>query len=131
MATTVMGRPMPWGWPLTLVVHLAVCIMYMWVIANAVYRFRLLPAILMGVVTGAGLYALNYVFFAGLGHDFALSHAQAIPSHLALGLFGASMYKALSVPPPMADDSGDTLHPERLDEPVMNSRSPFIQRPSR
>lgn len=107
----VLGRPMPWPWFLILAVHLALCLAYMVVVANVVYRFKLIAAIGAGILTVLGLFAVNFAFFAAImGFNQDLSNARSLVAHVIFGLFGTVIYKAISVPRPLPDDREVEVH---------------------
>ena len=101
----VLGRPMPWPWPGIAAAHFGLCIGYMIVIASVVYRFKLISAIGAGLLTALGLFALNWLTFTmtmGIGND--ISNGRSLMAHIAFGLFGTVIYKAIAVPRPLRDD---------------------------
>lgn len=100
----VLGRPMPWPWFAVAAAHFVLCIAYMIVIANVVYRFKLIAAIGAGILTALGLFAVNWAVFAmtlGFGSDIA--NGRALVAHVIFGLFGTVIYKAIAVPRPLRD----------------------------
>lgn len=101
----VLGRPMPWPWFAIAAAHFGLCLVYMFVLANVVYRFKLIAAIGAGILTSLGLFAANWGVFGmlmGLNHD--ISNGRALVAHIIFGLFGTVIYKAIAVPRPLSDD---------------------------
>lgn len=84
-------------------VHFGLAVVYMMVIANVIYRMRVISAIASGVGLSILLYALNYIVFTGLGMATERGDVRALSAHLVLGLLGSALYKAISVPPPMQE----------------------------
>jgi hypothetical protein len=96
--TGVMGRALPWPWPLIVVAHFGLCLGYMAVIAHIIYRFKVLKAIIVGLVTAMGLYAINYILLTGWSDH--RDDGRALAAHIVFGLFASVVYKAISVPRP-------------------------------
>jgi hypothetical protein len=110
----VLGRPMPWPWLVIAVVHFALCIAYMFVLAIVVCRYKLIAAIGAGILTALVLFVVNWGVFAmtmGFGNDIA--NGRALVAHIVFGLFGAVIYKAVAVPRPMEDDRDKASRPLR------------------
>ncbi|HEV7866345.1 MAG TPA: hypothetical protein VGO90_01585 [Chthoniobacteraceae bacterium] len=99
---SVMGRVVKWNFIALIVGHFAVALIYMGVIASAIYRFRVVTAIIVGVAVGFGLYGLNYVLFNTLGLQEQSPESRTIMTHVAFSLFSSVLYKAISVPRPLA-----------------------------
>jgi hypothetical protein len=72
---------------------------YGWVIAMVIYSMRLLPAMLIGPMIGAPLYALNYLVL-GSGMGFDDNEVHVVMAHFSFALFFSAMYRAMAVPPP-------------------------------
>jgi hypothetical protein len=101
----VLGRPMPWPWLAVAATHFVLCVAYMFVIANVVYRFKLIAAIGAGLLTALALFAVNWgVFGMMMGFNSDIANGRALVAHLIFGLFGTVIYKAVAVPRPLQDD---------------------------
>jgi hypothetical protein len=113
----VLGRPMPWPWYAIFAVHFALCIVYMVVLANVVYRFKLIAAIGAGIFTSLVLYAFYWVVFAmTMGYNHDIANGRALVAHVMFGLLGTAIYKAVSVPRPLPDDR-DLMEEEMAHSP--------------
>ncbi len=101
----IMGRdislPMHW----LIFWHFAVVLAYVWIIAMAIYRLHVVTGIVAGVIVAIGLYVINTVIFYGLGFTQQSPEGRTIVAHLIMGLISAALYKAFSVPRPLARDS--------------------------
>lgn len=93
-ANGVLGRAYEWPWLATAVVHFALCLIYLNIVALVVYRLNIWIAVFGGAATTAALYGVTYPLLAT--HN--AGDTRALFSHLILGLFGAALYKAISVP---------------------------------
>ena len=101
----VLGRPMPWPWFAILAAHFVLCLVYMVILANVVYRFKLIAAIGTGILTSLILFAINWGIFAmTMGYSQDIANGRALVAHVVFGLFGTVIYKAIAVPRPLADD---------------------------
>jgi hypothetical protein len=101
----VLGRPMPWPWFAVAAAHFGLCLAYMAVLANVIYRFKLIAAIGAGILTALGLFALNWgVFGMLMGFTEDVANGRALVAHIIFGLFGTVIYKAIAVPRPLKDD---------------------------
>jgi hypothetical protein len=99
VANGVLGRSLTWPWAAIAFTHFALCMLYMVVIALAIYRLRLIPAVIVGLVIALALYGVTYLIFAtGNAGD-----GRSLAAHIVFGLFSAVLYKAISVPPPLRD----------------------------
>jgi hypothetical protein len=90
----VLGRAMGWPWGVMALAHFGLCVLYICIIAEVIYRFSTWIAIAIGTFTALGIYLVTYPFFAV--HN--VGDARALAAHLVLGLFGSAIYKAISVP---------------------------------
>ena len=99
----IMGRDVKTSLPVLILGHFSVALIYTFVIALTVYRWRSIwTALPVGILTGLGLYAVNALIFRGLN---LVQHTQGegrtIFVHLVFGLFSAALYRAFSVPKPL------------------------------
>jgi hypothetical protein len=74
-------------------------VVYGAIIAAVIYRFRVVGALCLGVLTGAGLYGANYVLFA-LALGYSSNELHICIEHIVFGMFFAAAYKGASVPRP-------------------------------
>jgi hypothetical protein len=113
----VFGRPMPWPWFVIAAVHFALAIIYMFVLANVVYRFKLISALGAGIGTSLGLFAINWLVFAAtMGFTQDVANGRALVAHIAFGIFGTVAYKAIAVEAPLRDDR-EVFDPSRPSRP--------------
>jgi hypothetical protein len=85
-------------------VHLPLSLIYARLLAPLVHGSRGGRAAAIGVLFGAGLYALNYYALAGVFPWFAASRGWiTLVSHLAFGAVAAGMYVLLRAPDEAAD----------------------------
>jgi hypothetical protein len=96
VARGVVGWTVAWPWALILVSHFALCFATVALMALAIYRLHWVVAVLVGPLVSLAVYAFTVPLFA-LQQP---SDGRAFSAFLVLGLFGAAIYKALSVPPP-------------------------------
>jgi hypothetical protein len=97
----IMGRDVPLNYFLLALGHFAVSLIYVFVLAQVIYRFRLLPAIGVGVLVAIGLYAVNFAIFRGLGVPQHSPESKTFFVHLVFGAIASALYKAFSVPRPI------------------------------
>jgi hypothetical protein len=98
IVSSVMGRGLPWPWPLLIVAHFGLALLYMAIIAHIIYRFRVWMGVAIGLITALGLYAINYAILHGWSDP--RDDGRALAAHIVLGLFGSAIYKAISTPRP-------------------------------
>ena len=97
----IMGRDVPLNYLLLALGHFAVSLIYVFVIAQVIYRFRLVAAIGVGVLGAIGLYAINFAIFRGLGVAQHSPESKTFFVHLVFGAIASALYKAFSVPRPI------------------------------
>ena len=105
----IMGRDIPLNYLLLALGHFAVSLAYVFVLALVIYRFRLLPAIAVGVVVTLGLYGVNFAIFRGLGVMQHSPESKTFFVHLVFGAIASALYKAFSVPRPIKTASDATV----------------------
>lgn len=104
----IMGRDVSMNIFALAAAHFAVALAYATVIAFAIYRFRVVPALLIAVGVGLLLYGVNFVVFRGLGGQMHSPESRALLTHIIFSLFAAGVYKGASIPKPLRGDDGDT-----------------------
>ncbi len=97
----IMGRDVPTSFPLLVLGHFGLSILYMFIIAAVIYRFKTVLAVPIGVGISLVLYALNYLAFSAFGVVMQSPEFRAFLVHFMFGLFGSLLYKAISVPKPL------------------------------
>ncbi|MDQ3624092.1 MAG: hypothetical protein M3463_16670 [Verrucomicrobiota bacterium] len=104
----IMGRDVSMNLFALAAVHFAVAFVYATLIGFAIYRFRLVPALLIGVAVGIVLYGVNFVVFRGLSGQMHSPESRAFLTHIVFSLLAAGVYKGASVPRPTrgAEDEG-------------------------
>src|SRR5688572_3938623 len=107
----IMGRDMPLPFLTLLLGHFAVALLYAAILGVAVYRFRLLPALLAGLACGAVLYGANLLIFRILGGQMQTAEPRAFLTHLVFCLFATLVYKAAGVPRPLPTHPGENVEP--------------------
>ena len=105
---SAMGRLASHNWLVNVVLHFVLAFAYGAVTASIIYRFRLGPALLLSVLAGLGLYAVNYAVFAALlGYNSSELHVGI--EHVVFCVLYAALYKAASVPPPRWKATGEPV----------------------
>jgi hypothetical protein len=97
----IMGRDIPLNYILLALGHFAVSLIYVFILALVIFRFRLLSAIGVGVVVAAALYGVNFAIFRGLGVMQHSPESKTFFVHLVFGAIASALYKAFSVPRPI------------------------------
>jgi hypothetical protein len=97
----VMGRDLPLNLYLLAAFHFGLAIVYMFIIAAAIYRFRTPMAVPLGIAVGMALYAINFVIYSASGVSQKSPEFRPIMVHLMFALFASLIYKAMSVPKPL------------------------------
>lgn len=88
-----MGRDLPVGFFTLLIAHFALSFLYAAVIGTAIYRLRLVPALVAGSAVAMLLYGLNYAIFHGLAIQMQSPETRTILVHAAFGLLASATYK--------------------------------------
>jgi hypothetical protein len=96
---TAMSRILSKSLMVNIMFHFTFAVVYGAIIAAVIYRFRVVGALCLGVLTGAGLYGANYVLFA-LALGYSSNELHVCIEHIVFGLFFAAAYKGASVPRP-------------------------------
>lgn len=97
----IMGRDLPFNVFLLAALHFGLAIVYMFIIAAAIYRFRTPMAVPLGIVVGMALYGINFVVYRASGILQKSPEFRPIMVHLLFALFASLIYKAMSVPKPL------------------------------
>ncbi|HEX8297378.1 MAG TPA: hypothetical protein VF593_13825 [Chthoniobacteraceae bacterium] len=100
---SVMGRVVKTNFAALIIFHFLSAFAYATALAFTTYRFRLAPAILIGVATGAALYGISFAIFFSLGIRAESPESRALLSHIVFALFATVVYKATSVPKPIRE----------------------------
>jgi hypothetical protein len=85
-----------------LLIHAALAVAYSFALGLAVYRFRPFSAAFVGMAVSLLLYGCNFALAQGFGLGNRGEESGVLLAHLFFGLFGSLVYKAFSVPPPLA-----------------------------
>lgn len=105
MPETAMGRVMgsttsfqlaPFA--MTAGLHLTLAIIYGFILAVAIFRFQIRPALLIGAISGLVLYGLNFLLFRIILGTPVVNEAPVIFTHLFFSLIFSGAYKGVSVP---------------------------------
>ncbi len=99
----IMGRDLPFGMFTLIALHFLLAIVYTFIIAAAIYRFRTPFAVPAGVGVGLALYAVNFVVYRASGLLQKSPEFRPVMVHLMFALFASLLYKAMSVPKPLKD----------------------------
>lgn len=97
----VMGRDIAMNWPLLVVCHFGLSLLYMFIIAAVIYRFKTVLAVPAGIGIALALYGANYLLFSAFGLSMQSPEFRPFMVHFMFGLFGSLLYKAISVPKPL------------------------------
>lgn len=103
----IMGRDIPVGseagrfWSLAFW-HFILAILYTFLIGLVIYRLRTPTGVAIGVLVGMALYIANVFLFRGLGLTMQSPEFVTWFVHLVFSLFAALLYKAFSLPKPLA-----------------------------
>ena len=99
----VMGRDFAAGFWTLLFWHFALSFLYTLVIGVVIYRLHTAPGVVAGVGVGVVLYGLNYLIYASSGMTIQSPEFRPAFVHLMFALFASLLYKAMSIPRPLAD----------------------------
>jgi len=113
----IMGRDIQTSFAALLLGHFAVALLYAVLLGTVVYRFRLLPALGIGLAVGAVLYFCNFAIFNALGGVMQTGEARAVTTHAVFMLFATLVYKAAGVPRPRATKLGEDVAPSAPADP--------------
>lgn len=94
----IMGRELQipfWG---LLFGHFAMSLLYTFIIAVCIYRFKSGVAVPLGVVIGFGLYLVNTLIFQTIGIEMPNKEFVTFFVHLVYALFAGLLYKAFAFP---------------------------------
>lgn len=97
----VMGRDLPFGMFTLVALHFLLAVVYTFIIAVAIYRFRTPMAVPLGILVGMALYGVNFVVYSASGILQKSPEFRPIMVHLMFALFASLIYKAMSVPKPL------------------------------
>src|SRR5688572_27517766 len=97
----IMGRDLPFGMFTLVGLHFLLAVVYTFIIAAGIYRFRTPMAVPLGVLVGIVLYGVNYVVYSASGITQKSPEFRPIMVHLMFALFASLIYKAMSVPKPL------------------------------
>jgi hypothetical protein len=97
----VMGRDIPMAFPMLVICHFGLALLYMFVIAAVIYRYKTVLAVPAGVGLALVLYGANYLLFSAFGVNMQSPEFRPFMVHFMFGLFGSLLYKAMSVPKPL------------------------------
>ncbi len=101
----IMGRDIKVPFLVLLLGHFAVSYLYTYLIALVIYRLKTPLAVPMGILVGLGLYLLNVVVFRSAGQMMQSPEFVTFFVHVVFSLFASLLYKAFSIPKPLASDS--------------------------
>jgi hypothetical protein len=96
---TAFGRSVIGNATADFVLHMALAILYGWLLAICTYRLNLGLTVLAGVGLSCVLYALNYIVFVAVGR-IQSNELHVFLAHFLFGLFFAVAYRAWAVPRP-------------------------------
>lgn len=96
----IVGRDVPWNFAILFIGHFVASFIYAFIIALAVYRLRLIAALIVGVGVGMVLSVISREIFTQFGWVMQSPETRAFMTHTAFGLYAVAVYKGASVPPP-------------------------------
>ena len=102
---SAMGRLITGNPFVNLLGQLVLVLVYGWLVAASIYRFRTTGGIVLGAVLSLPLYGLNYIIFVAL-LQYKSNELHVFLAHLTFCLFFSAAYKAASVPRPRWKDTG-------------------------
>jgi hypothetical protein len=97
----IMGRDVKLPFAALALGHFAVALVYMAVVAQIIYRFRVVMGIVAGLGVTLALYAVNFVVFRMSGMEQQSPEFRTFLVHVTFGIMASAIYKALSVPKPL------------------------------
>ena len=97
----IIGRDIPMNYLLLALGHFLLSLVYVFIIAQVIYRFRIVSGIAVGIAVCIALYGLNFVVFRGLGLTQHSPESKVFFVHLVFGAVASALYKAFSVPRPL------------------------------
>ncbi len=114
-AAQIMGRPVSSDPTITMLsaaaipahtAHLAVSIVYALIILAVVYRLRSWRAIVAGIVTALGLYAINFAVFRSFTPEFTgQEEFSVLLAHILFGGIAAGAIRGFLRPPMRLDET--------------------------
>jgi hypothetical protein len=102
---SAMGRLLTSNPFVNLLGQFVLALLYGWLVAASIYRFRTLGGIVLGAILSIALYGLNYFIFVAL-LQYKSNELHVFLAHLTFCLFFSAAYKAASVPRPRWKDTG-------------------------
>lgn len=105
----IMGRDLPIGFLPLILLHFLLSFLYVTVIAQCIYRLKLVSGVAAGVLVSMGLYAINYAVFHSLPVQMQSPEGRAFFVHVTFALFASAAYKGASVPRPLRGDQRAVL----------------------
>jgi hypothetical protein len=102
---SAMGRLLTSNPFVNLLGQFVLVLLYGWLVAASIYRFRTLGGIVLGAMLSLALYGLNYFIFVAL-LQYKSNELHVFLAHLTFCLFFSAAYKAASVPRPRWKDTG-------------------------
>ena len=78
--------------------HMALAILYGFILAATIFRFEIRVALLGGAISGLVLYGLNFLLFRVVLGTQAVNEAPVLFTHLFFSLIFSGAYKGVSVP---------------------------------
>ena len=100
----IMGRQLGLPFIVTTLLHYFVAFVYTLILAFAIYRLRIFPAIMLGGGMGFVLYGLNFLLFRNFSGVDRGIEIDTLITHVVFCLVASAAYKALSVPRPRRTD---------------------------
>lgn len=102
-ANAAMGRDFAWNIFAVGALHFGLALGYMLAIAAVIYRMGTGAGIATGVALSIALYVVNLLVFQASGLMQQSPEFRPFFVHLMFGIFASLLYKAVSVPRPLAE----------------------------
>ena len=80
VASGILGRAYAWPWLLVAVTHFALCLLYVAIIAMAIYRLSIWFAAVAGTLIAGGIYLITFPIFATALHASFFTGMLSVPS---------------------------------------------------
>jgi hypothetical protein len=100
----IVGRDYPWNFVVLILGHFMSSYLYAAIIALAIYRFRIIAAMMLSLGVSLALCWVTGAIYESFGWVMQSPATRALLTHMAFGLYAAAVYKGACVPPRQMDE---------------------------